>query len=396
VVVGCSGGPDSVVLAHITMSLAREDRIGPVTLVYVDHGLRAETAGEARLVEALAGSGGARCRSVAVEVPRDRPSLEDAARVVRHQALNEIADELDAVIALAHTASDQAETVLMRIVRGTGVVGLVGIPRRRGRIVRPLLDVWREQIESYVEQHGLQVCVDPMNQDHTYLRVRVREALLPLLRDENPQLDHALVRLGESARELRVMVDDAARDLLDTAEHPGAGLALDVRALLEAPLPVRKRALALAAERAGGRPIEAPHLEALEDLCTREVSGTVSLDLPGLKVSRIYGVLRLGEPELTGEKSEIEVRGLAEPYEVRRWRPGDRMRPMRLKGRSRKLSDLFTDAKVPREQRVRARIVTRSSDGVILWAEHIGPAWNTRFEVVLTQGKAVATNKQRQ
>jgi tRNA(Ile)-lysidine synthase len=175
---------------------------------------------------------------------------------------------------------------------------------------------------------------------------------------------------------------------------------------------VIRRALALAVEQAGGGPLGARHLRALHDLVQRPASGTVSLDLPGVRAVREYqtlvlvldldpacaartgSALRPGpEPEPEAEPT-ITVQGPRPPYVVRRWRPGDRMRPARLKGRSRKLSDLFTDAKVPRSARARAIIVARRSDGVIEWAEHIGPAWNAEISVALTSQDPIASNKQ--
>lgn len=387
VVVGCSGGPDSVVLADVLMELSGQGRVGPITLVYVDHGLRAEIEPEVACVKALAARGGAECVVVTVSVP-EQASLEDAARQVRHRALHDIAETRDAVIALAHTASDQAETVLMRIVRGTGIHGLAAMAPRRGRIVRPLLGVWRDEIITHAEARQLTTITDPMNADQRFFRVRARQRLLPGLREENPALDAALVRLANTARDHREMVDAMAERLL---EPSGTMMQIDVTALCEAPIPVAKRAIAMAAEGAGSRGLESNHLDALMELARREEAGSVSFSAPGLQISRIYGVLRFGKPADAGI-SELHVRGIDEPYEVRPWRPGDRMRPERLKGRSRKLSDLYTDAKVPREQRERARVVIRSADAVILWAEYIGRAWDSGIEVVLTPSTPVASN----
>ena len=146
VLVACSGGPDSAALAHAAMDLAARGRLGPVTLVYVDHQLRPDSAADGQTVVALAAQGGADAVTVTVSVDRRRRSLEEAAREARYQALTGMADQRGAVaILVAHNADDQAETVLMRIVRGTGVAGLAGIPARRGRVVRPLLDLRRDQ-----------------------------------------------------------------------------------------------------------------------------------------------------------------------------------------------------------------------------------------------------------
>src|SRR5262249_44743955 len=147
---------------------------------------------------AAAVAGWARARGAAavvrrVEVAR-RASLEAAARDARYSALEAVADELGlAAVLLGHTARDPAETVLMRIVRGTGPAGLAGIPDQRGRFVRPLLTLSRAAIDAHVAPRGLPTWDDPMNLDRRLARVRVRTKVLPELRTENPAIDDALV-----------------------------------------------------------------------------------------------------------------------------------------------------------------------------------------------------------
>jgi tRNA(Ile)-lysidine synthase len=419
--VGCSGGADSAALAHVTASLGRAGALGPVVLLHIDHGLRPDSAGDARAVESLARTLGAAVAIREVMVDRGLASLERAAREARYQAFEDLAREQELRwILLAHTASDQAETVLMRVLRGTGVAGLAAIPAQRGRYLRPLLGTTRQEIEEYVRDHGVAWVRDPTNEDPAFLRNRIRHRWLPALRAENPALDQALVRLAGSAAAQREVLDFAARAVLAQARSsapdarpaatatPGAAVVaavvaaprrLAIAPLSAAPAAVVRRALALAVEQAGGGPLGARHLCALHDLVKRPAAGTVSLDLPGLSAVREYQTLilaaRAGSAVLAGPGTApgATVKGPRPPYVVRRWRPGDRMRPARLKGRSRKLSDLFTDAKVPRSARERAIIVARQSDGVIEWAEHIGPAWNTEISVALTSSHPIASNK---
>lgn len=194
VVVGCSGGADSTALAHAAMALARAGRLGPVTLVHVDHQLREGSAADAQAVAALAAAGGAALSAVTVRVDRGRASLEDAAREARHAALERIADQRGAAaILLGHTADDQAETVLMRVVGGTGLGGLAGIPARRGRIARPLLGARRSDTVEYCRRHGLSVVEDPTNLDPRHTRNRIRHGVMPVLRGENPRVSEALI-----------------------------------------------------------------------------------------------------------------------------------------------------------------------------------------------------------
>lgn len=396
VLVGCSGGPDSAVLADVAMTLAQRGRLRPVTLMYVDHGLRSGSARDGDLVARLAVAGGASVRIESVVVDRARASLEDAARRARYGGFERVAGELGARwVLLAHTATDQAETVLMRIVRGTGVAGLAGIPWQRDRYLRPLLGVSRDEIEAYVAARGLETAADPMNDDQQFLRNRVRASLLPALRAENPSADEALRRLADAAAEQREVLDYAAAQLMSAA---GQGTVWSATVLAAAPRAVAKRAIALILASATEAEIGEVHLQAVLSLCEQPRHGSRGVDLPGLQVMREYDELRLLTPpnEQPGPRvpdSTVSVSGADGPYLVRVWQPGDRMRPKRLEGRSAKLSDLFAGAHIPARMRPSARVVVRQSDGLIIWAEHIGPAHGCSIRVTLTCPDLVASNK---
>jgi len=379
-IAACSGGGDSTALVHVCAG-----RFAALTVAHVDHGLRPGSERDAEQVAALAAAVGADFRALTVVVDRGRASLEEAAREARYAALDALADELDAPWVLTgHTASDQVETVLMRIVRGTGVVGLAGIPARRGRYLRPLLAAYRDDVMRYLRANGLEALADPMNEDEALTRNRARRRWLPALRRENPAIDEAVLRLARAAREQREVLDYAADHMQLTAD----GIA-------GAPDAVAKRALARAAVAAGAGPLSAVHLDELLAMMRRPSAGTIDLALPGLTARREYGQLRFVHAADITESGppRLEVSGEGGPYAVRLWRAGDRMRPERLRGRSRKLSDLFIDAKVPREQRARARVVSCERDGAIVWAEHIGVAFEATVVVALTRPRAVATNR---
>jgi tRNA(Ile)-lysidine synthase len=393
--VACSGGPDSSALAHVAMALARGGRLGPVTLCHVDHQLRPDSAADGLLVARLAADGGADFASVVVDVDRRRASLESAARDARYAALERVAAGRSAgAVLVGHTRDDQAETVLMRIIAGTGLGGLAGIPPRRGLFVRPLLDRRRAETVDYCSRHGLVTADDPTNLDHRHTRNRLRHTILPVLRRENPRLDDALGELAARAAEVDALVDRAADDLARAARSDAGW---DAAALAAAPRTVAARALARAAAAAGAGPLSARHHAALDALVRRATGGSARLDLPGAHALREYGRVRFvaagGDP--VAPAAGLEVSGPDPPYEVRTVRPGDRMRPARLLGRSRKLSDLFIDARVPRRLRAAARVVVRRSDGAIEWAEHIGPAHGTPISVTLTGPDTLATNKSR-
>jgi tRNA(Ile)-lysidine synthase len=355
--VACSGGADSMALADAAI-----DAAGPtnVVVIAIDHGLQAETATVTEAVARWAHSRGAAAIVERVHVEA-RASLEAAAREARYAALDALAERLGVVAILTgHTARDQAETVLMRIVRGTGPAGLAGIPARRDRYVRPLLEVTREDVDAYVAARGLPIWNDPMNDDAELLRTRIRSELLPVLRTENPQLDAALVRLAAATSEWLEVIDAIAAPL--------ATLPLDVTQLQAHPAAIRKRAVSIALDRAG-IDHDAVHLDAIDALVRAPTRGEVSLDLPGARIVRSYDAIALA---ITTEP--VPLAPPDGPYELRVWQPGDRMRPARLRGRSRKLSDLFGDAKVPRSLRATARVVVRLTDREIVWAEHLGIA----------------------
>lgn len=348
----CSGGADSMVLADAAIA---EIGAPNIVVITIDHGLQPGAAEASERVLAWARGQGAAAVKRRVQVQR-RASLEAAARDARYAALEEIADELGlAWIWLAHTARDQAETVLMRVIRGTGPAGLAAMPALRGRFVRPLLETCRDVVDAYAAARRLPIWDDPMNHDRAVQRVRVRDHLVPALRAENPAVEEALCRLAASAREWTVAIDQLA--------EPLARFPIEVAAFATAAPAVRKRALAIALERAGVG-YDAVHLEAIGELA-RTGSG---VDLPGGRVERVYGQL-----VLAGAPREVPDLTIPPGCELRVWQPGDRMRPVRLKGRSRKLSDLFGEARVSRELRATARVLVKA--GEIVWAEHLGPAF---------------------
>ncbi len=361
--VGCSGGIDSMALADATIAVASARHVVVVT---VDHGLQPTSAIVADGVAAWARTQGA--LSVVRRVRVDgRASLEAAARAARYAAFAAVIEELGlAAMLLAHSHRDQAETVLMRIVRGTGPAGLAGMAVRRGPYVRPLLDLPRATTEAYVRARGLPTWDDPMNRDPAFTRVRIRDQILPRVRAENPAIDDALVRLASTTREWL--------EVIDTHAAPFGRFPIMCGALAQEPPAVRKRAIALALERASfGH--DAAHLEQLDRLVCAPDHGELVVDLPGGRVVRSYAQLDVRQDESRGSRPAVVFTPPPGPYVIRLFAAGDRMRPRRLKGRSRKLSDLYIDLKLPRAQRAGSRVMVRTTDHAIVWAEHVGSAY---------------------
>src|SRR5438105_4802974 len=182
VLIGVSGGADSVALLHVLTSLATPLRLG-LHVLHVDHALRPDSAHDAEFVRALGVRLGVPVDVVGVTVGAG--SVEAAARIARHAALEAAAERLGAArVALGHTADDQAETLMMRVLEGTGVRGLAGIPPVRGRIIRPLLESRHRDAIAALTAAGVSWLEDPSNRDSRFFRNRVRHALLPRLADE--------------------------------------------------------------------------------------------------------------------------------------------------------------------------------------------------------------------
>jgi tRNA(Ile)-lysidine synthase len=376
VLVAASGGADSTALA-----LALSELGCRIELAHVHHGIRGAAAdADERFVANLAETLGAPISCGRFDVPAQAratgESLEMAARRVRRAFLAETAArEKIRYVATGHTADDQAETILMRIARGTGIGGLAGIAHcaKEGRLawVRPLRDVWRQDVVAYLRGRGQAWREDESNANDFALRNRVRHEILPLIeRRLNPQAREALVRLGEIA----AAEDEVMADLARTAK-PSANL----------PRALRRR-LAMAALRREGADPQQVDFAAVEGYSPQK-SGTStawkkfsmlwknspesfhgvekvfhsvenifhSVEVPdflrGLRVepAKGYGKSR---DEVWLSAAAVAGRDLT----FRSWRAGDRMKPLGMAG-SKKLSDVFTDLKVPRAERNRWVVV---------------------------------------
>ena len=220
-VLAVSGGPDSTALLHGAARLIAEGaRAWTIIVAHLDHGLQDGSAADAEYVGDTAGLLGLEFVSsrtdVAALARAEGRSLEDAGRQARYRFLEESADQLgrDALIATAHTADDLAETILLRIARGSGLRGLRGIPARRGRVVRPLLAERRDSLRAALDGAGIAYLLDPTNEDPSYAeRNRIRGEVVPALERINPRAVEALLRLSTNAA-----ADDDILDALAAAE----------------------------------------------------------------------------------------------------------------------------------------------------------------------------------
>jgi tRNA(Ile)-lysidine synthase len=296
VVVAVSGGADSVALLLAVNELVHANRLRlKLFVAHLDHGLRKDSRADARWVKALAKQLGHESLARRVEVNAlaagSGDNLEQAARRARYKFLVKVAKEKRAAVVLtAHTMDDQAETVVLNLLRGSGMDGLGGMEpaRRMGEaseiiLARPLLG-WarRKDTENYCRLWAVEFLTDEMNTDEKFTRVRIRRQLLPQLESFNPKIVEGLARTAELLREDSAALDQAAGRLLELAMEDGAGSRLRIDLLALAPTALRRRALRQWIEQGRGdlKRIERVHVLAVESLLFGDRGGRV-IELPG-------------------------------------------------------------------------------------------------------------------
>ncbi len=377
-----SGGPDSTALVHGLVKIAQ--RLG-ITLVAacVDHRLRPESAAEASGVRRRCQEMGIACEVLEVDVGRARKahvSAQEAARNVRLAALEDAAGQLGCTkIALGHTADDQAETVLFRIVRGTGLAGLAGIPYQRGPFIRPLLDLRRADILAYLARRNLAYVEDPSNANRRYARSRVRHDVLPMLARENPRVVAALLTLAQEARDkgaglwrqnlpAGLYLPRPAVHTVDRWMREGHGTrTMSVR---DGELCVHYGKVSWLPRKLGENPsLKDRAGQVGEERLVRGAGGYRIFESPalGLEISPACAGVAPG-----GNAACFDVAKVAWPLRMRLPCPGDRMEPRGGRG-TRKLSDLFIDAKIPRHERALLPVLCDDS-GTILYVPGLRPS----------------------
>jgi tRNA(Ile)-lysidine synthase len=418
--VAVSGGADSVFLLHALHELGPRWNL-KLSVVHIEHGVRGEASvADAEFVCKLAAGFALPLHVRHANVPALEGNLEQAARNVRQDFYAELvaAGTLDR-IATGHTRSDQAETVLYRIVRGSGLAGIAGIlPVTTVGLVRPLLEVRRGEIESWLRERNIEWREDATNRDPSYARNRIRHQVLPLLREAfNPQLDEALANMATLAQdEESYWQTELARYQPPVPSHQP--LVLPVSQLADAPAALARRLIRRAIEQVKGdlRQIDYAHVGRILGM-VRSTVGSDRVQLPGLDVFRSFDWIRLapagfdsgkerdfshpltvpGTLELSRSKTRItlQVQEKAAPteacatvvneldwerfsdgdtapsLELRNWRPGDQYQPV---GQSKpeKIKFLFQEARIPLWERRNWPIITYN--GTIVWARRFGAA----------------------
>lgn len=427
VLAAVSGGSDSVAMLLLLLDVAGECGFTVAGVAHVNHGLRGRASDQDEaFCRKLAGRLGlpfeSRRRDVASLARAGRVSVEVAARQARYACLAEMAGRLGAdVVATGHTRDDQAETLLLRLLRGAGASGLSGIRPRTGRAVRPLLDIRHTELRSFLDARRQRFRSDATNRDVSVPRNWVRHRLLPMLaRQLDADIVNVLARSAAVLRDEDAFLDElaaeaAGRAMTVTAE---GALRLDARALASMSAALARRVVRFALGRVGpGRFHGFDHVERVLTLA-RAPKTRDAADLPGVRVERngpgvvLYNrgvparrasagvrrelpvpgrvdipewgcviearLVRRASPQLVVRKAldsgldtaVVDAAAAGTGLAVRSRRPGDRIAPLGLRGRK-KLQDVLVDRKVARGERDRVPLVVNGEDRILWVAGHV-------------------------
>ena len=412
VIVAVSGGSDSVALALLMSDLRAAGDLELAGIAHLHHHVRGRDADEdAEFCRSLADRVGVPAVIGDADVPQEAEahgvSIEVAGRHARHRFFREAMKSVNAGrVAVAHTRDDQAETVLLRLVRGAGSTGLAGMSARRGSIVRPLLDVTRAELQEFLRERGGTWREDATNLDRAIPRNRVRHAVMPELRAINAQADAALARAAEILRGedefLERLANAAFVRIVETGEDDQ--VTVDAAEFTKLPVAIARRVGRYALETAN--PSRSYGLEEVDEFCRAIAAGTganlpelslerfgaaavlikrearetpsvapleLRLDVPGtVEAPRGAWTLRADGPftapvtvERGANEVVIDAAAVGRRLIVRYRRPGDRLTPLGAPGRK-KVQDVLVDRKVPRDDRDSVPIVT-TENGDIVW-----------------------------
>ena len=355
VLVAVSGGPDSTALLF---ALHEEGYV--VVAAHYDHALQAGSGLAADHVRALGERLGVEVLIERRESPLPHGSIQAAARALRYEFLERARPQAGAdVVAIAHTADDVVEGVVLHLLRGCGLAGMRGMPARRGVFVRPLLSVWRSEVADYLGRRGIVALEDPANSNPGYARVRVRRDILPALERDRPGIVRRFHQASIRAAALHESISGTAKGTLSAGAVTRAVVAA-------APEPVAAEMMRQMYARAGGAQpsLSRVHLAAMLRLAEAGPGGR-GVDLPGGLRFRIVGEtmqvvapqaplrpaprLEISACDGCGDATAAHLKpelALHLGYRT----PGLTMRPLTGRG-TRKLQDIFVDARVPREDR---------------------------------------------
>jgi tRNA(Ile)-lysidine synthase len=413
VLVAVSGGPDSVALLYALLEIKDEFDLD-ICVVHLNHKLRGRESDEdEKFVKNLAQKLDLKFFSKSIDVKKKargmKLSLEEAARLVRYRYLENLADKIKAdKIAIGHQADDQAETFLMRLLRGAGGLGLSGIPPIRGKIIRPLIETRREKIEKFLKEKGESYRTDSSNLLPNYFRNKIRLLLLPLIKKKfNPKIVDVLNRASSIISFQQQYIEQKCEEILhDICKIKKSDkIILDLRRFINYDISLQREMIRLCVKELNkdSTDLSFDSIERALDLIQRKKSGRkvkltgnmwaevsgenlaiykekkklyhYSIPLPGEKNLRSLGMTI--KSEIVSRSSlpvEIRAKGeeialldwekLKRPFNLRSRRPKDKFKPLGMQG-TKSVADFLIDMKVPRYERDEVMLLT--TQGKIAW-----------------------------
>jgi tRNA(Ile)-lysidine synthase len=396
VAVAYSGGPDSTTLLLILTKIFRQTEA-----IYVNHNLRQDSATEEEFVRQFCAEHKIKLHVEQIQWKKKPSGLEEAARKRRYRHLEKVAKEQGfSRIALAHHQDDLVETILLRLLRGTGPRGLPGMTPKRGKYVRPLLCVSRKEIQQFLADQSVPTYSDPSNENTQFLRNRVRNELLPYLETRfNPAARSAILRLAAWFDEQNSLISELIQPLTKQISEDERGSILDRKIFLKSSAPVQKELIRQALLKAD--PLFRMSSRTFENIlktiqsssnveltgflmvqCTPEkihfsqktgqpglleidVAGTGIYQFPPANTSLKFSIIENREISFSPQNSFLDADKAAFPLTIRNWKKGDSFQPLGMKGKK-KLSDFWIDRKVARTERKKIPLIFKDDQLVCI------------------------------
>lgn len=404
-IAGLSGGADSVVMTHVLTRLGYD-----VVPVHCNFHLRGvESDRDEQFVSDLCGKWGLNPRIIGFDTLSHAKnkgiSVEMAARELRYAYFEEIRSQYgNAAIFVAHHSDDSIETMLLNLIRGTGLAGLCGIKAVNGHIMRPLLCISRDDIENYAKENGLPYVTDSTNMQNDYMRNKIRNKLIPLLKETKPDIVRTLLtnmeNFSEASAVYNTYIEERLRGLL---QSDGKTTRMDIAILSEEPHkealmhewlknygfnPSQTKQAACRKHAGNGR-----EFHSRSHLLRQENGFWVLYERTrdnGHEIVSINDILEIEETDDTTitkarDCAVFDASELLFPLSVRRWHDGDKFQPIGMGGKTKKVSDLLCELKMP--QREKDEVLVLLSRGQIAWVIGIRP--DERFKVKPTTRRVI-------
>lgn len=411
ILVGLSGGPDSVCLLNVLKELSVKFKL-KISAAYINHGLRPdEIPREIQFCQRLCDDLNINFHTKEIDVRTlaeiEKINIQEAARILRYEALDHISLTIKAhKIAVAHNADDQAETVIMRLLRGAGPAGLGGIPPVRKKIIRPLIEIERSEIETFLSERQITYLIDSSNKNTKYLRNKIRQNLMPVIKSIFPSATRAIVRTAEIMQQendfINTSVTKALMRLMSRKTDERVELFCNPMEILN--IVILRRALRVAIDSVRGlRGIDFDHIEAIIELIKRGKPGDRVYLPKGIRAIKGYSTLIItaekpkklstyvvNEPKdvFISEASllisikefkrdeindfgdgkntvVVDAEKIKFPILIRGRKEGDYFYPFGF-GKRKKIQDFYVDEKIPREDRDLIPIIESNGDIIFI------------------------------